>query len=284
MSSTESKTYITVKDEDWVPPEAPPNAFVSLKGLKPQEVQRMMKYLPKDAEKFQHILERERYNPARDPKLDALAAKITTLTNDADVRAAVADVVPADYHKYKQYLDSLPADQLKTAREMYIRLTVPESNEPVVKPFQHTVNREFITKLFQSDAPKVVSEAFAKAPEARRQTWMELSLWHLTQSYAAPVVEKLKKCVMEEKHAASGYPAVDRPCVQYSEGVVSLQKHKEDLLNNQCNREYKDYRHYMVPYPDYKKAGFYFNKLVTCLDTEYVTALGNAASLSRPSQ
>ena len=269
-----------VKDEAWVPPEAPANAFRNLNLLNPQDLVRFLPYLPKDASKFVHILERERYNPNRNEALDKEVQALLALPKGELTMEQVDKTVPSNLHDYKKLLDSLPADQVKEVQTVLAR-AIQERQREQIKPLRHTIDGTFIENLFPKNPSAAAEAEFKSAHVGRRQRWLDLSLFHLAQRYSAGMIDSLKQC-LETEHVAQPFPVVRQPCEGLSKGIEGVHKHIELAFRGPCEYQGKWYAQSMIEGKSLQKAGEEWRNLVTCLDDEFINLKAKAAIRTRP--
>lgn len=273
------------KDEAWVPPEAPGHSFRNLNILNPQDLIRFLPYLPKDASKFMHILERERYNPNRNEALDKqvkdlLAIPPSELSMD-DVSKSIPQV--DNLHDYKKLMDSLPADQVEEVKTVLNRALTAQNGKPSAFRFQHTLDTgAFLDQLYPKNPSPQAEQEFKSAHVGRRQRWFDLSLYHLAQRYSSGMIESLRQCVFEAEHVAQPFPVIRRPCQGLTQGIEGVHKTIELAFRGPCEYQGKWYAKSLAEGTSLKKTGEEWNNLVACLDNEFLNVKTKAVIRTRP--
>lgn len=272
--------------------EAPPNKFALLGKFPVQDLKRLIPFLPKEAEDLKHILDRERYVPERDPKLDELLKALKSTPEDKYFDVA-SKVIPTNIHAYSKYMDSLPIDQVHEARAVYRKMMLPSNAlkpaEPVATvsspadelQVRRSVDGKFMDDIFEAPDRTQAALAFKAVPEVRRFQWFTKMLELLPARHLEPAMPDIEKCLEAEHDTKPEYFTV-RPCEKHHQAVSAFHDMAYRTFAVECKHEYRDFKAHMVKSPDYEKAASSWKLLSHCFHVQTILKLRPVISLNDP--
>lgn len=192
--------------------------YTGLMSRSVQEIFQLLPFLPKEGvKKFKHILYRERYNPERDPALDKLVEDLKT-TPEEEYTNRASSVVPLDIRRFREYMDTLPKDQIPLARDIFHKMKVKEPEGPKPHELRRSIDPTFLDNIFVVPNIKRAAKAFAEQPEARRQMWFNRMMDHLSDRQNKEEYTIAAKCIRDEFRAPPNFITF-RPCDQLANMV-----------------------------------------------------------------
>lgn len=254
-------------------------SYHTLRGVSVQDLIQQIRYLPKEAQKHVSILNEARVNRAVNPAVQARLDELKALP-DAELSIQLEEYLPSDVVERAEFLTTVASEQARSLSELYDRSRKYQMRTAANKTY-HTPSPAFMSTLWSLPPTAEQTTALKAVPEARRQSWFDLTLHYLGVNSAESRFNALETCLNGEYSTSAGRNSLrPRPCAQLALAAESqMQMMLKDLTRGSCEAATKRFHSALVEKPDAEAASIAYQGLLQCSEvSRTIQAITSAVS------
>ena len=255
-----------------IPIEPPVGDYISLRKAKNiSDLTSELHRFPRFAKDYYSILT-QNFHDAK-PSLDFydIYERLSKIEDDKTFVEEFTRAIPQTMVQRVNFASTLSQEQLYQLHLLTSRhamVTLPKAYEEQSKTRTHTINRKIVLNIFDTPNPTEAARVFPTIDKKRREKWFDLTMHHLRVSYSDSASRRLALC-FERPHALRRGTSHARPCAIAAQAVDGGYELWGQALEpgNQCGAFTQGLRDVMVETPNYDQARYFFNRIVTCMNT-----------------